>query len=63
MNDLDFGPHRTCNICKKSFPQKRMLEYNDKWYCGISHKLKQEEIDDDTLYRRVTGNTVPYREH
>lgn len=62
MSDLDFGPHVKCHWCKKMIPHRRALQYNDKQFCGITCKIKQEEMEDDALYHRVRG-VVPYREH
>lgn len=54
----DEGAHRKCHWCQKLEHQKRMLNYNDHYFCSIQCKLKQEECDDDTLYRlvRPAGN-------
>ena len=54
----DFQAHRKCAWCKKLQPQKTMLDYNDKYFCCIQCKLKQEEMEDDALYRHIrpSGN-------
>lgn len=48
-----FGAHRRCNWCKKLELQKKMLDYNDNFYCCLACKIKQEESDDDSLYRML----------
>lgn len=49
MTDLDFGPHRRCALCGELHPEPRCLEYNDRWYCGITCKLKAKRREDDAL--------------
>ncbi len=61
MRDLDEGPHRKCFWCGKMQPEARTLQYNDHHFCGIICKIKQEETDDDTLYRLVRPTVVPFR--
>jgi len=61
MRDLDEGPHRKCHWCGKLHPERRMLNYNDHFYCCLQCKLKQEETDDDSLYRLVRPTVVPFR--
>lgn len=60
MSELDFGAHRKCAWCGKIQPEKRCLEYNDKFFCCIQCKIKQEELEDDSLYTRVTGNVLRF---
>lgn len=52
MRDLDSGPHRRCNVCNKLTPEKRSIEFNDKWFCSLPCKLKQERKDDESLHNR-----------
>ena len=47
---LDLGEYHPCTWCGKRHPQKRMLWYDDKWYCSIQHYLlslniAQEEVN------------------
>lgn len=42
MRDLDTGPHRRCHVCHFMHPERRMIDYQGKWFCGIIHKLKHE---------------------
>ena len=49
----DFGAHRKCALCGKIEHQKKMLNYNDRFFCSIQCKVKQERYDDDSLYRHL----------
>jgi len=49
----DYQAHRKCAWCQQLEYQKRMLNYNDKWFCCIQCKLKQEEMENDSLYRHL----------
>ena len=59
--DLDFGPHEKCSWCGKLQPHRRCIEYNDRYFCGITCKLKQENKDDENL-RKPRGTVVRYTE-
>lgn len=61
MTDLDFRDHRKCHVCGVLMPEKRMLNYNDRWYCGIIHKLQQEKCDEEAL-RRPAGSVRYHRD-
>ena len=61
MRDLDEAPHRNCFWCGKMAPHARMLNFNDHHFCGITCKMKQEESDDDALYRAVRPAVIPFR--
>lgn len=43
-----FNIHR-CHVCGKNEFEDVMIEYNDRFYCGIRCKLKQERKDDEML--------------
>ena len=54
MSELDYGAHRKCYWCDKLQPEKRMLHYDNRWYCGIQHyllqlNLKPERSEDDSV--------------
>lgn len=38
-----------CHTCGEIEFEDRMLEYNDKFYCGLPHKLKQEREKNENL--------------
>lgn len=53
-----------CRICGVNEFEDNMLEYNDKWFCGITCKLKQERKEDESLNQNDPGSdstVVPYR--
>ena len=45
---------QTCHICREIEFEDKMLEFNDHWFCGITHKLLQERKDDESLNRTNT---------
>lgn len=49
-----------CYVCGKYGTEATMLEYNDRFFCGLPHKLKQERIDDETL-RNPPGRAAVIR--
>lgn len=38
-----------CRTCGKVQAEAVMLEYNDKWFCCLKCRLKQERKDDEGL--------------
>lgn len=61
MTDLDWGAIHKCAWCGKQQPEPRCIEYNDRMYCGISCKLKQERKDDENLARPLSRAARVYR--
>lgn len=49
--DLDDAKPVRCFICGKEQSERRSIEYNDHWFCGLTCKLKQERKDDENLTR------------
>ena len=40
--ELDFGPHRRCSGCGSLHPNRRMIEYGNKFFCSIFCYLERE---------------------
>jgi formylmethanofuran dehydrogenase subunit E len=40
---------KTCHVCGEIEFEDKMLEYNDRWFCGLIHKLQQERKDNESL--------------
>ena len=53
---------KTCKVCGEIEFEDKMLEYNDKHFCGIRCKIIQERIDDEKL-ANPTSRGVRYSEH
>lgn len=43
--------HR-CQVCGKPAYEGTMLDYNDKWFCGLPHKLKHERKENEEIHHR-----------
>jgi len=49
-----------CHICGRKDFEENMLEYNDRMFCGIRCKLKQERKDDENLARPMPRSVGDY---
>ena len=59
MSNRRFEIH-TCYLCGRKEFEDNMLEYNDRMFCGIICKLKQERKDDENLARTVPRSVGYY---
>jgi len=59
MGSRRFEIH-TCYLCGRKEFEDNMLEYNDRMFCGIICKLKQERKDDENLARPVPRSVGYY---
>ena len=60
MNSKRFDIQR-CHTCGFNEFETNMIEYNDRFYCGIRCKLIQERKDDENL-ANPPGRAVRYNE-
>ena len=57
-DELDYGAHRTCAWCGKLHPQKRMLHYDQKWFCSIQHYLLHLNLKGNGSEDNLDGSGV-----